>query len=96
MNHGGPTLHQLLQIICSALLFNNVERRLSAEPASSRGSNGLICVCCVIVVDLYSLLASASGSSICHQLRMTALLEAQEPEHCGFNGSADREKAMIL
>ena len=84
-------LYPLLQIICTTLLLNNIKHWFATEPARYRCSNSLVCESCIIVIDFYSLVTSASSSGICHQLRVTAFLEADEPEYCGFNGVADRQ-----
>lgn len=52
--------------------------------------------CCILVINLDGFVTSASSGSVCHQLRLTAFFEAHKPEHCGFNGSADRQQAVIL
>lgn len=38
----------------------------------------------------------SSGGGIGHQLRVTAFLQADEPEDGGFNGLADRQEAVVL
>lgn len=86
----------LLQIVCTTLLLNDIEHRLGTEPAGYWRSNSLICERCILVIDLHCFVTSASSSGVCHQLRVTAFFEADEPEHCGFNGSAYRQEAMTL
>lgn len=91
-----PDSSHLLQIICTTFPLNDIEHRLSTEPAAFWRSNSLVCECCILVIDLYGLVTSASSSSVRHQLRVTAFLEAHEPKHRGFNGFADRQEAMVL
>lgn len=81
---------ELLQIVCTTLLLNDIEHRLGTEPSGYWRSNSLIRECCIFIIDLYGFVTTASGSSVCHQLRMTAFLEAHEPEYCSLNGSANR------
>lgn len=91
-----PDFSHLLQIICTTLFLNDIEHRLGTEPAGHWRSNSLVCECCILIIDLNGFVTSASSGSICHQLRVAAFLEAYEPEHCGFNGSADRQEAVVL
>ena len=92
----GPAFCNLLQIICTTLLLNNIKHGLGTKPAGYWRSNSLICECCIFVIYFHGFMTSASSSGICHQLRVTAFLKAHEPEHCSFNCSADRQEAVIL
>lgn len=72
-----------------------IKERLRAEPARSRSADSLVCVFCVLFVDLHSLSASTTRSSIGHHLCVTALLQADEPEDSLLDCLADGQDAVV-
>lgn len=60
--------------------MNYIKHRLRAEPSGSVASDSLVCVSRILFIDNDRLLASRERSRLSHQLRMTALLERDEPE----------------
>ena len=91
-----PRCMPLPQVIRTTLLLDNIKHGLGTEPTGPFRSDGLVCVCCVLVIDFRRFVATASGSGIRHELRVTALLQAHEPEHGRFNASADGQEPVVL
>ena len=80
----------LKQILPSRLLMNNIEQRLRTEPARPRRTHRLISKSCIGVVDLDRRAAAPGRRRISQQLRVAALLEADEPEHRLLDGGTHR------
>ena len=86
----------LLYVIRTTFLLDNIKHRLGTEPTGLFRSDGLVCVCCVLVIDFRRFVAAASGGGIRHELRVTALLQAHKPEHGRFDASADGQEPVVL
>ena len=70
--------------------MNNIKQRLRTEPARPRRTHRLISKSCIGVVDLDRRAAAPGRRRISQQLRVAALLEADEPEHRLLDGGAHR------
>lgn len=84
-NSAGHTISDytlyLLEIIAIRLLVDCIEQRLRTEPPSSMSTNAAICVCSLLLADLDWMLTARCSSGLSHELRVTALLERDEPEN---------------
>lgn len=76
--------------------MDNIKQRLRTEPTRTRRPNSLIRIRCILLVDFDRCATTPSRSGISHQLRMAALLQADEPEDCSFDRLSDREEAVVL
>lgn len=86
----------LLQIIRTALLLHNIKQRLGTEPTRHRCTNRLICKSGFLVPNLLRLLTSSSSGCVSHQLCVTALLHAHEPEYSGLDAAPDSQNTVVL
>lgn len=85
-----------LQIIRSLRLFNHIKQRLCTEPPGPGTSKRLERFRRLRLSDLHRRTSSSPRSRIRHQLRVAALLQADEPEHGFFDRFADGEEAVVL
>ena len=69
--------------------MDNIKQRLRTKPPRPRRAHSLIRLPSILLMDLDRLASPAASCSIGHQLRVTALLHADEPEHGLLNGLAD-------
>lgn len=89
-------MQKLLKVISIRLLVNHIKHGLRAEPTSTLASNSTVGVSRLFRANLYWLLATRGSRSFSHQLRLTALLKADEPENSLLNGLANSKKAVVL
>lgn len=85
----------LLQILSLCIPMNKIKSWLRTEPASPWRSHSLVRIRRILLVDLHGLTSATSGRRISHQLRMAALLHAQEPEDGLLDGLADGQQTMV-
>lgn len=76
--------------------MNHIKQRLRTEPPRLGRPHRLISKRRVGIIDLDRRPAAARSRRISQQLRVAALLEADEPEHRLFDGATHREQAVIL
>lgn len=76
--------------------MDNIKQRLRAKPARQRRPHSLVRKSSIRLINLHSLPAPSSRSSIGKKLRMAALLQTHEPEDRLFNALAHGEKAVVL
>lgn len=76
--------------------MNHIKQRLRAEPARLRRPNSLISERRISIIDLDRRATASGRRRISQQLRVAALLEADEPEHRLLDGGAHCEQAVIL
>ena len=79
-----------------ALLFNDIEKWFCTEPSCFRRTDRFVGVNRIIFVDFDSLTTPSSGSSVRHELCMTALFQANEPKDCGLYGGTYGQETVIL
>jgi hypothetical protein len=85
-----------LQILLADLLGHDVKSRLPAEPTGPRSAYRLVGKLCILLLDLDGFPSLAARRRIRHQLRLTAFLEADEPEDGGLDRLPHSQQAMVL
>lgn len=86
----------LLKVVAVRLLVNNIKQRLRAEPSSTCTSNSTVSVRSLLITNLNWLLATRCSRSLSHQLRLTALLQADEPEDSLLDSLTHSQEAVVL
>ena len=86
----------LLHIFPPTFFFENIKKGLRTKVAGHRTANGFVGESSVIVVDLDRFMTSTSCCRVCHQLRLAAFFQTDEPEDRRFDASSDRQQPMVL
>lgn len=76
--------------------MDDIEQRFRREVSCIASSDSLVRDLGVFFVDLDGLLASRAGSSLGHQLSLTALVHADEPEDGFVDSLSDSKETMVL
>ena len=93
---GLPDLNHSLQMLPITLPRHNIKSRFGTEPTRPRTAHSLIRKAGILLLDLDRLASPPPRSRISHQLRLTALLETNEPEDRSFDRLGHGQKPMIL
>ncbi len=86
----------LLQIIRTALSFNDIELGLRTKESRHRTTDGLVGESSIVVVDLDRFMTSTSCCRVCQKLCLATFLQADEPEDRRLNRSAHGQQPVIL
>ena len=85
-----------VKVILSCLFGDDIKRWLCAEPSRKWASNCLLCKHSVLLGDFDGLVSASIGGRVCHELGVTALLQALKPEYRRFDSFSHCQESMIL
>lgn len=85
-----------VKVILSCLFGDDIKGWLCAEPSRKWASNCLLCKHSVLLGDFDGLVSASIGGRVCHELGVTALLQALKPEYRRFDSFPYCQESMIL